>query len=731
MNYYFHNNIQKLNRLILILFIIMISLNIMPISVKAEENRVIKVGYPIVKGFTELEDGIYSGYAFEYLLEISKYTSWKYEFIEMSMSEALDKLKNGEIDIVAGMMKNEKTSQIFDFPMLNSGYTYSILSTLESNNEISRSDYSTLNGITVGYFDKSEESLNKLKNFFEINNIKDINYKAYSSSDTNALINALNNKEVDAIITGDLQLSDNLKSLAKYNSLPYYFATTKGNVEIVEALNKAIHNINDYTPNFTSELYVKYFENKKDTSIILTKEEKEYLSNINTLKVVYVDSFKPLQYYDESNKEAKGIIIDIVKLIAKKLNVSLDLIKVDSYDEVYKLIQENNDYIAIGVPIDFSYDNKNNIIFTKSYLDLDIVKVYSKNALSNKEEQILALPYGYGYSDLNSGYKIEYYDTLADCLDAVENNKASLTYGNYYSISSYISDNYFSNLSIIPHSYSTEESFALSTNVNKIFFNIINKGISAISDNQIKSIIYNNSINFKAPFNIKKFFLSNLELCLSLITILCISIILIVIIIIKLRFKREKHILLSKSQIDNLSGLYNRNTCEELITTYLNKKEMSFYYSFIIIDIDHFKQVNDKFGHQAGDTLLKDFSQLLKEIFLHKDIVGRLGGDEFIVFMKDIDKDNICIINERLKKLCDLMNKEISWNNNIQKISLSVGAIVTNKVTNFDILYNKADEILYEVKRNGKNGFKIMDLPVITNVQGNLFISGENRVNDV
>lgn len=53
------------------------------------------------------------------------------------------------------------------------------------------------------------------------------------------------------------------------------------------------------------------------------------------------------------------------------------------------------------------------------------------------------------------------------------------------------------------------------------------------------------------------------------------------------------------------------------------------------------------------------------------------------------------------------MNKEINLNNNTQKISLSVGAIITNKVTNFDDLYHKADEILYEVKRNGRNGFKI------------------------
>ena len=115
--------------------------------------------------------------------------------------------------------------------------------------------------------------------------------------------------------------------MTKYNSSNYYFATTKGNTEIIEELNKSINNINEDNPKFTQELYVKYFEDKKDTSIILTEEEKEYLSNMDTLKVVYVDNFKPLQYYDETDREAKGIIIDIVKLIAEKLGISLELIK--------------------------------------------------------------------------------------------------------------------------------------------------------------------------------------------------------------------------------------------------------------------------------------------------------------------------------------------------------------------------------------------------------------------
>ena len=77
---------------------------IYPKTVSAEENKIIRVGFPNVSGFTEKKDGGYTGYAYEYLREISIYTGWKYEFVEKNIEELLEDLQNGEIDILAGML---------------------------------------------------------------------------------------------------------------------------------------------------------------------------------------------------------------------------------------------------------------------------------------------------------------------------------------------------------------------------------------------------------------------------------------------------------------------------------------------------------------------------------------------------------------------------------------------------------------------------------------------------
>ena len=107
------------------------------------------------------------------------------------------------------------------------------------------------------------------------------------------------------------------------------------------------------------------------------------------------------------------------------------------------------------------------------------------------------------------------------------------------------------------------------------------------------------------------------------------------------RLKKDKIALLKKSQTDVLTGVYNRATGTDLITHSLQIKKVFQYSAFIIIDIDYFKQVNDLLGHQRGDELLIEFSQLLTRVFTNEDIIFRLGGDEFIVFMPNLLSSNL------------------------------------------------------------------------------------------
>ena len=179
-------------------------------------------------------------------------------------------------------------------------------------------------------------------------------------------------------------------------------------------------------------------------------------------------------------------------------------------------------------------------------------------------------------------------------------------------------------------------------------------------------------------------------------------------IIMKIRLQnknKQNSLLKEKSETDSLTGIFNRGACKELISNYIENKSNDLYGAFFIIDIDNFKGVNDNLGHKIGDDVLKDLSDNLKRLFRKSDIVGRWGGDEFIVFMKDLDFSNLHVASKIATNLCNTMNKTVTYNDISQNISLSIGIVFTKDNINFTELYQKADEILYTVKENGKNGF--------------------------
>ena len=155
-----------------------------------------------------------------------------------------------------------------------------------------------------------------------------------------------------------------------------------------------------------------------------------------------------------------------------------------------------------------------------------------------------------------------------------------------------------------------------------------------------------------------------------------------------------------KSERDGLTGLYNRQAAEYLIMSTL-KKDSQQQHAFIIIDIDYFKQVNDVLGHQFGDSVLISLAKKLNMTFRYDDIIGRFGGDEFVVFMRDIPSDEMPM--ERSQHLGNLFRRKFIEAFN-QKFSCSIGiAIYKKDGQTFEELYHAADVALYEAKNHGRN----------------------------
>ena len=697
-----------------ILLLLTYIMNFYPLQIAYAKDNTINVGFSEVDGFSKFIDGKYTGYLYEYLMEISKFTGWKYNFIECTPDEITTKLMSGEIDLAGAMLKNDFTETLFDFPEYDIGASYYTISVLKNNTTIVETDFKTLNDITVGVIEGSS-AIDKFYKFCENNNIKNIKIIEYDKNSDNLLHTALKNKEIDAILAKDLLLSKDERVVTKFASRPYYLATTKGNDAIIKELNYSISQIRQISPNYSISLYNKYFQVEDNYKLSLTYDEIEFLKNIKKIKAVYVNNFAPLQNWNSKNKKPEGISIDIANIISKKLNIDIELQVVNSFEEALNFIKEHKADILIGIPNNYSFMDEYNLYMTKSYISSPIFKIENKLTVNADEyNKILALPKKYLYDlDISieniDSSKIIYYDNIEDCINAVNKGTADYTYGDLYSVESNTREKYHKNISVIyKNKLNNDLCIGLSNNNDVLLLRIINKVINSISAEELNTIVYKNTLYTKNKITLQSFIYSNyIEVMIFIISILVITS-LSTYIIMKIRLQnknKQNSILKEKSETDSLTGIFNRGACKELISNYIENKSNDLYGAFFIIDIDNFKGVNDNLGHKIGDDVLKDLADNLKRLFRKSDIVGRWGGDEFIVFMKDLDFSNLHVASKIATNLCNTMNKTVTYNDISQNISLSIGIVFTKDNINFTELYQKADEILYTVKENGKNGF--------------------------
>lgn len=168
--------------------------------------------------------------------------------------------------------------------------------------------------------------------------------------------------------------------------------------------------------------------------------------------------------------------------------------------------------------------------------------------------------------------------------------------------------------------------------------------------------------------------------------------------------KRHELLMTEKMQRDSLSGLYNKAAAQELARALLINNPDHFY-AFFILDIDNFKTVNDTCGHAVGDQVIADFAKKIKKQFREEDIVGRIGGDEFAVFVPIPSKE---WAQMKAKMLSKVLCYEFSDGQKSCFISASIGVAVSPEDgTNFEALYQNADTALYQTKENGKNGYTL------------------------
>lgn len=172
--------------------------------------------------------------------------------------------------------------------------------------------------------------------------------------------------------------------------------------------------------------------------------------------------------------------------------------------------------------------------------------------------------------------------------------------------------------------------------------------------------------------------------------------------------KNQTQELLKQARHDSLTQLYNNRTGKELIDRYLQAKDPYASCGMLVIDLDFFKNVNDRYGHLFGDKVLQEFARMLRTLFRSSDILVRFGGDEFVVFLKDIPNTTLL---QKTRQLSESVQQVKFWENDY-RMTCSIGACFLPENTagySFDQLFENADWALYQAKQNGRNQYVFCD----------------------
>lgn len=160
------------------------------------------------------------------------------------------------------------------------------------------------------------------------------------------------------------------------------------------------------------------------------------------------------------------------------------------------------------------------------------------------------------------------------------------------------------------------------------------------------------------------------------------------------------------TQRDPLTGLYNKAAVKALISEYLRLYGNSGLHALLFVDIDNFKAVNDNLGHLIGDQVIIEIGSRLPKPFRETDIVGRVGGDEFVVFLKNVRTKRF--VYDKAEQICNIFRNAYIGENGSYKISGSIGIAFSNGAnTTYEVLVEEADQALYSAKAHGKDHYEV------------------------
>lgn len=471
-------------------------------AVSAEQpaaSKTVRVGFASVEGLMEIgEDGSRSGLVVDYLQEISKYTNWTYEFVDVSPERITSDFLEGKYDLMGGVLYSQGFEDYFAYPEYSIGSSRAVLLCRNDDESLKSYNLQSLNGKTIGVYDRATEKIRRLEEFLRINGLT-CTLKYYSweqQSEDGDLYTYLENGEVDMLLGNELEANAPFRAVASFDAQPYYIVAQVGDQELLDGLNTALASILESDPDYAAERYAVHFPDACGLDIQLNEREKAFIAEHETIRVATAEPFHPFYCYTNPRDGHNGIVFDLLEKISAYSGLRFAYVYADSYAEAIQLVQDgqadmlgfflDSEDVAVemGLALTRPYVSMNNIVVKNKSVD------YPDDGLTAAVVDGRALPAGI------TAYEIKSYATALEGLKAVDRGEADFVYAMAASLEDAMQTHRFVNAAAVTLvNNSTDVSFALARPVEPELLSILNKAISSMSEEEKGTILDRNFVS--------------------------------------------------------------------------------------------------------------------------------------------------------------------------------------------------------------------------------------------
>jgi polar amino acid transport system substrate-binding protein len=708
---------KKILITLLFLFLYSVGSIAKPLDLTKEEKRFIKdnpvVSIGMMPDFTPFSyyiEGELVGFEHDLLTLISQKTGLKFEKHIDKWTTIYNSFKNKEIDMISSISykKYREPFTIFTSPYYNIPIMIFVKDDFGEYNGLK-----SLTGKKVGVL----KDVFYIKELEELGSMNLIFYDSYDDLTKDLVfgkIDALmqNLPNINHLIKKNLYNNIKLASelvLPNTNREDLRFGIQPEKILLISILQKSLISISKREMEELSDKWIGSIKEYPGGHIDLDDTEKAYI-NTHTIKYCINPSGLPFEGLNEDGEHV-GMSSDYYRLFEQMLSAKFELVKTNTWSQSVEYIQHKKcDMLALGMETE---ERKKYLNFTSHYLDVPLVVAtrvdvpFINQILDLEGEKIGIIRGDVFVKILRTKYpslKIVEVDDIYDGLDQVKNGQLFAYIDTLASIGYEFQSKYFGELKIAGK---ISENLKLSIAVRKddeTLLGILQKVVNNITNERHRKIFtkwipikYEQDVNYKIVW----------QIVLAIVVFLALMIywnrkIAKANTLLKQAQKdiEEKNKELNRLALtDNLTTLFNRRKLEELIQAEIDKGyhvDNSFCLS--ILDIDHFKEVNDKYGHQRGDSVLVEIARVLKDSLRITDYVGRYGGEEFIIIFPESSIADVKLIIEGVRLKIAQYDFE-----GVEHKTASFGLTAFKAGDTIETVVKRADNALYEAKESGRN----------------------------